>query len=286
MYPVSLGQILCCRLDLNMGSVLVCYPSGFLRGSILDMHELRPPKHGTVATILLHLTPGLLLTAGYILIAPHVLAAGWPSLTAFLMCVTCVSVPSELLVLTIAARRAGTTIQDLCGKSGIGDERVSADRSALIVIILTVLATALLGLLPRLTDPLIHELWFFWLPDWFDIVSLTTSIDSYERSRLMITVLAGIPILGLLGPITEEYYFRGYLLPRIDGNDNRASFTSALLFSIYHLWQPSQLLYRIILMVPWTRIVQRRRSLRLSITIHVIIGTSSMVSMIPLIFLL
>ena len=237
-------------------------------------------------TILLHLTPGLLLTLCYILIAPPVLAAGWPSLTAFLICVVCVSVPCELLVLKAAARQAGTTIQDLCGKSGIGGERVSLGRSALIVIMLTVLATVLLGLLPRITDPMIHELWFSWLPDWFDIVSLTTSIDSYEQSRLMITVLAGIPILGFLGPITEEYYFRGYLLPRIRGGSGRSTLTSAILFSIYHVWQPSQLPYRIFLMVPWTRIVNRKRSLRLSIAIHVFIGTSSMVSMIPLIILL
>ena len=252
----------------------------------MDDHELRSYDNTTTATILLHLVPGLLLTAGYILIAPLIVAAGWPSLTAFLICVVCVSVPSELLILTIAARRAGTTIQDLCGRSGLGDRRVPAGRSAFIVIVLTVLATLLLGLLPRLTDPTVHGVLFHWLPDWFDIVSLTTAIDSFEQSRLVITVLAGIPILGLMGPITEEYYFRGFLLPRIGGNDVRTTSSSAILFSLYHFWQPAQLLYRIILMLPWTWIVKKERSLRLSIIIHVIIGTSSMVSMLPLVFLL
>jgi hypothetical protein len=43
---------------------------------------------------------------------------------------------------------------------------------------------------------------------------------------------------GLVGPITEELYFRGFLLPRIDRYGIWAPVLNTFLFSIYHVWTP------------------------------------------------
>jgi membrane protease YdiL (CAAX protease family) len=42
----------------------------------------------------------------------------------------------------------------------------------------------------------------------------------------------------LAGPILEELYFRGYLLPRLSRFGRNAPLLETLLFTIYHFWQP------------------------------------------------
>ncbi len=43
---------------------------------------------------------------------------------------------------------------------------------------------------------------------------------------------------GLVLPVVEELYFRGYLLPRGSCSGRSRSLVNAGLFTIYHLWQP------------------------------------------------
>jgi membrane protease YdiL (CAAX protease family) len=45
---------------------------------------------------------------------------------------------------------------------------------------------------------------------------------------------------GLVAPVVEELYFRGYLLPRIDRLGIWAPLIGALLFASQHVWTPLQ----------------------------------------------
>jgi membrane protease YdiL (CAAX protease family) len=77
---------------------------------------------------------------------------------------------------------------------------------------------------------------FFWLPDWF-FLSL---LPKYSKSLLLITALLGLVVNGFLAPITEELYFRGYLLPRISRYKAWAPVFNGVLHSLYHFWMPWQ----------------------------------------------
>jgi uncharacterized protein len=57
----------------------------------------------------------------------------------------------------------------------------------------------------------------------------------------------------------EEFYFRGYLLPRLSRFGNWAPLINAVLFSLYHFFTPWQALSRIVAVTPIAWVVQRKR---------------------------
>ena len=80
---------------------------------------------------------------------------------------------------------------------------------------------------------------------------------------------AAFAINGLLGPVVEELYFRGHLLPRIDRFGRAAPVLNAVLFSLYHFWTPWQNVGRILGLLPWIFTVWRKRSVALSMAVHI-----------------
>jgi uncharacterized protein len=54
----------------------------------------------------------------------------------------------------------------------------------------------------------------------------------------LLTFGAYLILNGLAGPIVEELYFRGYLLPRLSRFGRKAPLLETLLFTVYHFWQP------------------------------------------------
>jgi hypothetical protein len=60
----------------------------------------------------------------------------------------------------------------------------------------------------------------------------------YPRSALLLTCGAYLLLNVLAGPIVEELYFRGYLLPRLSRFGRKAPLLETLLFTVYHFWQP------------------------------------------------
>jgi len=79
-----------------------------------------------------------------------------------------------------------------------------------------------------------------------------------------------------IAPFVEEYYFRGYLLPRLARFGNLAPVINAVLFSLYHFFTPWQALTRIIALVPMAWIVQRKRNLYISVIAHMVLNTLSL----------
>lgn len=51
-----------------------------------------------------------------------------------------------------------------------------------------------------------------WLPDSFFFAK---DLSGYPTAALPLTWALGLIISGVVGPVVEELYFRGYLLPRI-----------------------------------------------------------------------
>ncbi|HSJ94471.1 MAG TPA: CPBP family intramembrane glutamic endopeptidase, partial [Gaiellaceae bacterium] len=77
---------------------------------------------------------------------------------------------------------------------------------------------------------------------------------------------------GFLGPVTEELYFRGHLLPRIDRFGRGAPVLNAVLFSLYHVWTPWANPGRILGLLPWIYVVWRKRSIALSLAVHLAVN--------------
>ncbi len=76
---------------------------------------------------------------------------------------------------------------------------------------------------------------FSWLPDAFFLVE---DFSRYSTGALVITWVLGFVVNAVAGPMAEEMYFRGYLLPRISRFGVWAPLVNTVLFTIYHFFTP------------------------------------------------
>ncbi len=112
---------------------------------------------------------------------------------------------------------------------------------------------------------------FFWVPDWF---LLNRGVPEQNGPFIETTMCTfGLIFIGLIGPLTEELYFRGYLLPRLSRFGNWAPLLSVVLFSAYHFWQPHYCVITVISMLPFVYFVWWKRNIYLGIGVHCFLNT-------------
>jgi len=113
-------------------------------------------------------------------------------------------------------------------------------------------------------DKIITEKIFNWLPAWYTV----QDFNGYSKSTIELTLVLNLLLNGFIGPFVEEYYFRGYLLPRMAVWGNWAFVVNTILFSLYHFWQPYVYLTLIIALLPMIYLVWKTKDLRLAILTH------------------
>jgi len=117
-------------------------------------------------------------------------------------------------------------------------------------------------------DKIISDKLLAWLPAWFTVQGFT----DYGRDIIMLTLIVNLVVNGFFAPVFEEFYFRGYLLPRMASWGKWAFVVNAVLFSLYHFWQPYVYLTLILSLLPMTWLVWKTRDLRLAILTHCLLN--------------
>ncbi|WP_369373116.1 CPBP family glutamic-type intramembrane protease [Promicromonospora sp. Populi] len=224
-------------------------------------------RHSLPLSIALHLVPGVLIVAVYLLLVqPLMRAINYPSLLGWAIALAIVLFPILFGLLWLGRKRTGR--YSLRPVLGYLDKPVPRGR---LVAIVAVLIVWFLGVSTALTvvDNAVYEAFFTWLP--FDGAggSATTYLDGYSRTVMLITLLICLPFTGFALPLIEEYYFRGFLMPRLAHLGGWAPVLSAVLFSLYHLWSPWVFLSRVIFFLPGPWLVWKLKDIRLSIGMHV-----------------
>lgn len=105
------------------------------------------------------------------------------------------------------------------------------------------------------------------LPDWF-LLNEPVSYSGYARETLITTLIVNLVLNGVLAPVVEELYFRGFLLPRLAWLGRWAPLVNAGLFTVYHFWQPYAWVSILAIMVPLSYLVWWKRSVWLGIVLH------------------
>ncbi|MFI6423860.1 lysostaphin resistance A-like protein [Promicromonospora sp. NPDC050880] len=231
-------------------------------------------RHSLPLSIALHLVPGVLIVAVYLLLAqPLMRALDLPSFLGWAIALTVVLFPLQGLLLWLGRRRTGR--YSLRGVLGYLDKPVPRGRLVAMVAGLIVWFVVVSSLLTAL-DAVVYDAFFTWIP--FDDAgaSATTYLDGTDRTVMIATLAASIPFTGFTLPLIEEYWFRGFLLPRIAHLGAWAPVLSTVLFSLYHLWSPWVFLSRVIFFFPGPWFVWKKQDLRLSIGMHV--GTTLLMS--------
>ena len=93
----------------------------------------------------------------------------------------------------------------------------------------------------------------------------------------IVTLCAFFVLNGVIGPVVEELYFRGFLLPRMERLGRWAPLVNATLFSIYHFWSPWQLVARILGIGPMVYAVWWKRNVYLGMAVHCALNTLAVV---------
>jgi uncharacterized protein len=225
--------------------------------------HVSPEQHSLPHSIVLHLLPGAALF-GFVLVAA---ALGMPAILALLVGIALVIVPIELGYLLYQGRQESGrwSVWEVVGYR----EPLPARQIALWTVPLVAWFIVMLFLSVAVLDERIADGLFSWYPDSVREFASLEGDSTYATWVVIVVFAAAFAINGILGPVVEELYFRGHLLPRIDRYGRGAPVLNAVLFSVYHFWTPWQNIGRILGLLPWIYTVWRKRSLALSMAIHI-----------------
>jgi hypothetical protein len=228
-------------------------------------------KLGIPQSILLHLLPGIPVLLIAFLFSNPMIGIGFPFVLSLFITIAFGLVPCELLILFIAAKRRDGKIRDIIRYR----EKMPALQMFLWVFLLLSVNRLAFAVVPRLEQPL----WalFSHVPDWARM-----SIEAVKSQPGFIypTIMLGLLMNGFFGPIVEEVYFRGYLLPRMGKFGKLAPLVNTVLFSLYHLFSPWEIVTRIVAVLPYAYVVWYKKNIQIGIFVHCLGNLLGLIGMI------
>jgi membrane protease YdiL (CAAX protease family) len=223
--------------------------------------------------VVLHVLPGAVQMTAFAVLVRPMLAAGAPRALPFLAAVVGAGLPCMLAVLLLArARRAS---RGLTGDPVVGNRAPMPmwQYMALYVALFALAFGLLLATAPL--NRLLAEKVFFWLPDYLQPQWQPPAPPA--RALVLLGLVLQVVIDGVLAPVTEEIYFRGYLLPRMGYLRGWAPAVNALLFAVQHFWQPYNWVLIFLLSLSLTYVVWWKRNIYIAMLLHGSANTSAAV---------
>ena len=217
-------------------------------------------KHSLLQSITLHLLPGILITVFYFLLRQTVINWGYPAIFALVLAIIFILIPFELGYLLFQGKKM-TGQYTLKGLISYRNPVPWWQCIIWVLFVFGLTGAILVGILKPVTVWLQDKL-FFWMP------GLDNGLDgNYTQTKLIITYSLSFVFVTILGPLVEELYFRGYLLPRIKGRF--APVIHSFLFALYHFFTPWMVVARTLGFLPMIYSV-RKKSIYIGIFVHIL----------------
>lgn len=207
--------------------------------------------------VVAHLLPGLVLLGFFVLSAPLLHRQGLPEVWGLLIGIVVVLLPLELGIVRYATRGQVSPLRSL----GLG----RPNRSDLVPLVVAFVASVVLPGAVLWLEPALRDTVFNWLPQWWQT---TPDLSKYSADVQLATAVLWLASAVLIGPVVEEIYFRGWLLPKLPAAPVAAVMANAALFSVYHLWQPQAFFTVFVFTLPLGLLVTRRANPILSVIVH------------------
>lgn len=224
------------------------------------------PQHPLLTSIILHLLPGVVFLAVWFLVTPLVQRWGLPVAIAGSLAILFGQLPLVLGILLYQSHKQ-------TGRFSLRDviayrRPVPLWQYLIFVPLLCIWYFQASTIWTGLQNDLFISL--PWLPRWLD--NPLPFIDQGPYSPLVTTITLGVALFssGIVAPILEEIYFRGFLLPRIDRLGVWAVLLNVSLFAIHHLWTPLVNPGRILAWFPIIFIVWRKQNIYIGFYVHLI----------------
>jgi membrane protease YdiL (CAAX protease family) len=225
-------------------------------------------QHSVSESLLLHLLPGVLIGLGYFALLPFFHQRGYPSLMALMTVVFLILLPFELGYLFYQGNQKNRRFS----LNGIVYYQTAIPvRQYFIWVPILFISVGIIFTLLKPIDNFLQSHLFFWMPQMESGLQ-----DGFSQSALVVTY-AMVAIFGAaVGPLVEEFYFRGYLLPRMKYAGKWAPLLHSFLFALYHVFTPWMIVTRTIGMLPLIYAVQRR-NLYTCIFVHILVNLIDLV---------
>ena len=231
-----------------------------------------PEQFSLVRSIVLHLAPGAVFTAFVVLVAPVFTSWGLDASLALFGGIGVVLVPLELGYLAFYARQTTGSWSPL--RAVDYRARVPARRLMFLAFALAFWFLACLLVSMALVDQWLARGLFSWLPaPLLQFAGVEVGGEPLSGGMLVAFASVAIAFNCIAGPITEELYFRGHLLPRIARYGRWAPIINTALFAMYHFFSPWRYPAIFIGFLPIGWMAWRERSVLVSIAAHVLINT-------------
>jgi len=208
-----------------------------------------------------HFYPGLAILAFYILISKYVINLGYPGLTTLLLAEIVILAPIGISHLLFHGKKLNGI---LSFKNVIVYTNKLSVKQYFKWTLIGILACTIVYVPLYPLGLFLKENVFHWLPKWYFDPGFGTS----DMNLIAKVFLYGVFIDGLIGPIVEELFFRGYLLPRMTYLKKWAPIVNGLLFGLYHFWQPHNYLAIIAIGIIISYVVWKKKNVYLGILIH------------------
>ncbi len=215
-------------------------------------------------SILYHLYPGIIITGCFVVLTPLLLKYKLPPQFSLLISIVIAAVPLLLWHLYFAAKAEKKN--NLKAVNGYHN-KLPTGKLILYISGLVVFAFLIWGATQPLNEIITKNI-FSWLPDWYTV----QDFNGYGKQAILLTLIFNLVLNGFLAPLIEEYYFRGYLLPRMESWGKWAFVMNAVLFSLYHFWQPYIYLTLIISLLPMIWLVWKTKDIRIGVYTHCLLN--------------
>lgn len=224
------------------------------------------PQLSLIQIFLLHLLPGVLLTGLFIILAPFLEIFGFQSSLTFILLGLSFLVPFELAIMFYVSRKSN--LKHPSKQIVFYREAIGRGQFVLLGLVLLILALVVFNGLYAPIAEFLKDSFFGWLPTWF-FLDPSVLKNSYMKSTLIFVALLNV-LFTIIGPIIEEVYFRGFLLPRMSSYQEKGPLFSATLHASYHLWLPWNIIGYIIILLPGTFIAWKKKNIYITMVVHVL----------------
>jgi uncharacterized protein len=225
-------------------------------------------QHSIGLSIALHLLPGGALLLFPLLVLPLVRHWAFPPIVAGSLAILLVLLPWEIGYLLYLGRQRNGYLT-LAGVVRYR-EPLPLWQYGLLVPLLILWFFGATSMWHQV-EPRVSA-WFVWLPGWVLNPLPFSETGSYGASVLLTTTILRFVCSGIIAPIGEELYFRGYLLPRLDHLDYGAPLLNTVLFAFYHLWTPLDNPGRVLALFPLVYVAWRKRNIYVGIAVHLLLN--------------
>ena len=215
--------------------------------------------------ILLHLAPGVVFSTFLFIFSGVLIHHGLTAYLAEIILVPACLLPILLGVIFLWSRRSGET-GSLMRVITYREKGTVSD-----YVLWPILLYACWGVCSLILFALVGDLetrFFGWFPSRLRTEAMISAVAASSPVQRQVTFVLAFLFSGLLAPLIEEAYFRGFLLPRMNHWGWMAPVGNAFLFGVYHFFSPWGLPNIFLAFLPVAFVVQARRNFRIGLVVH------------------